>query len=101
MSPEQAAGEMDVDGRSDIYSLGVVAYEMLAGEPPFTGASARAVLAAHLSEPPKPVTTHRREVPAAISAAIDRALAKDPAERFATATEFHDALDAGSRASSG
>jgi serine/threonine-protein kinase len=92
MSPEQAAGEVDVDARSDLYSLAVVAYEMLAGEPPFTGESPRAVLAAHLSQTPKPVTTHRREVPAATSAARVRARAKDPADRFTSAAEFRDAL---------
>ncbi|HEX5436553.1 MAG TPA: serine/threonine-protein kinase, partial [Gemmatimonadaceae bacterium] len=101
MSPEQAAGEVDVDARSDIYSLGVVMYEMLAGRPPFTGATPRAVLAAHLSQPPEPVTKHRREVPESISAAIDRALAKDPADRFAGAAEFRDALAAGHAAGAG
>ncbi len=93
MSPEQAAGDDTVDARSDIYSLAVVAYELLAGVPPFTGRSARAVMAAHLNETPKPVTEYRREVPVAIAAALARALAKEPAQRFSSAAEFRDALD--------
>ncbi|HET7620746.1 MAG TPA: serine/threonine-protein kinase, partial [Gemmatimonadaceae bacterium] len=93
MSPEQAAGDDTIDARSDIYSLAVVAYELLAGVPPFTGRSARAVMAAHLNQTPKPVTEYRREVPVAISNALERALAKEPARRFASAAEFRDALD--------
>jgi serine/threonine-protein kinase len=92
MSPEQAAGDSAIDARSDIYSLAVVAYELLAGVPPFTGQSARSVLAAHLSETPRPVTAYRRDVPPAVSAALDRALAKDPVGRFSSAAEFRDAL---------
>jgi serine/threonine-protein kinase len=92
MSPEQAAGDDTVDARSDIYSLAVVAYELLAGVPPFTGRSARAVMAAHLNQTPKPVTEYRRDVPATVSAALDRAMAKDPVGRFSSAAEFRDAL---------
>jgi serine/threonine-protein kinase len=92
MSPEQAAGDDTVDARSDIYSLAVVAYELLAGVPPFTGRSARAVMAAHLNQTPKPVTEYRRDVPVTVSNALDRALAKEPARRFASAAEFRDAL---------
>ena len=94
MSPEQAAGDDTVDARSDIYSLAVVAFELLAGVPPFTGRSARAVMAAHLNQTPKPVTEFRRDVPAPVSAALARALAKEPAQRFSSAAEFRDALSA-------
>jgi serine/threonine-protein kinase len=100
MSPEQAAGDDVVDARSDIYSLAVVAFELLAGVPPFTGRSARQVMAAHLSATPKPVTEYRRDVPAWVSAALSRALAKDPRERFSSAAEFRDALAAGARTGS-
>jgi serine/threonine-protein kinase len=94
MSPEQAAGDDTVDARSDIYSLAVVAFELLAGVPPFTGRSARAVMAAHLNQTPKPVTEYRHDVPAPVSAALARALAKEPAQRFSSAAEFRDALGA-------
>jgi serine/threonine-protein kinase len=95
MSPEQAAGDDVVDARSDIYSLAVVAFELLAGVPPFTGRSARQVMAAHLSATPKPVTEYRRAVPAYVSAALARALAKEPRDRFSSAAEFRDALATG------
>jgi serine/threonine-protein kinase len=98
MSPEQAAGDDTVDARSDIYSLAVVAYELLAGVPPFSGRSARAVMAAHLRETPKPVTEYRRDVPASVSAALDRALAKEPSRRFSSAAELRDALGERGRA---
>jgi serine/threonine-protein kinase len=101
MSPEQAAGDESIDARSDIYSLAVVAYELLAGVAPFTGRSARAVMAAHLNQTPKPVTEYRREVPASVSAALDRALAKEPAQRFSSAAEFRDALGGSSGAARG
>jgi serine/threonine-protein kinase len=94
MSPEQAAGERELDARTDVYSLGSVLYEMLAGEPPFTGPSPQAVLAKRLSEPAPHVRT-TREVPVAIDRAISRALARAPVDRFATATEFADALRVG------
>ena len=94
MSPEQAAGDDFIDARSDIYSLAVVAFELLAGVPPFTGDSARAVMAAHLSATPKPISDFRRDVPASVSAALERALAKEPGQRFASAAEFRDALGA-------
>jgi serine/threonine-protein kinase len=95
MSPEQAAGDDVVDARSDIYSLAVVAFELLAGVPPFTGRSARQVMAAHLSATPKPVTEYRRDVPANVSAALARALAQEPRGRFSSAAEFRDALATG------
>jgi len=92
MSPEQAHGEKEIDQRSDIYSLGCVVYEMLAGEPPFTGISARAVMARHSIDPVPSVRTVRPTVPAALEAAVTRALAKVPADRPQTAREFSEAL---------
>jgi serine/threonine protein kinase/tetratricopeptide (TPR) repeat protein len=91
MSPEQAAGG-DVDGRSDIYSLGCVLYEMLAGEPPFSGANAPAVIARHMVEPPPPLRAVRQSVSPELEAVVRRALAKSPADRFANASRFKDAL---------
>jgi predicted Ser/Thr protein kinase len=93
MSPEQAAGEV-VDGRSDLYALGVVGYYMLSGQLPFHAGAAAAVLAQHLTQPPPPVATVAPGVPGAITRAIDRCLAKDPAERFATGEELAEALGA-------
>jgi Tol biopolymer transport system component len=97
MSPEQASGEHEVDGRSDVYSLGCVLYEMLAGSPPFTGTTAHAIIAKHFSQSAPPVVTPGG-VPPAISRAIARALAKSPAERFPTAADFVNALEEGSGA---
>ena len=96
MSPEQAAGEADLDGRSDLYSLGCVLYEMLAGEPPFTGQSAQAVVAKRLSTPAPRVSILRQTVPSHVEQALARALALTPADRFATAAQFAEALTAGS-----
>ncbi len=93
MSPEQAVGEREVDGRSDLYSLGVVGYQMLAGETPFKAANTPAMLVKHVSERPRPVRERRPEVPKYIADAIDRALAKRPEDRWADASEFRDALD--------
>jgi serine/threonine-protein kinase len=93
MSPEQAAGERVLDGRSDLYAVGCVLYEMLAGEPPFTGPTARVILAKRFSAPIPSVRTTREGVPEAIDHAIARALARTPADRFATAAEFSRALD--------
>jgi TolB-like protein len=94
MSPEQVAGTRELDGRSDIYSLGCLAFELLSGHPPYQGATAFAVMTAHITEPIPPVTSPREPVPAAASQAIRRALAKDPAERFARAGELAAALAA-------
>lgn len=88
MAPEQSVGSSDVDSRADIYSLGVVAYEMLAGVAPFTGTSTQAILAAHLTKPPPRIDRLRVDVPIPVSRAIEKALQKDPANRFQTASEF-------------
>ncbi|MFN2397211.1 MAG: protein kinase [Gemmatimonadaceae bacterium] len=93
MAPEQAAGERHIDGRADIYSLAVVGYEMLAGSPPFKGLTAQALLAAHLTELPKPLTDIRPETPLAVCEAIHKALAKSPGDRFRTADEFREAIE--------
>ena len=93
MSPEQAMGERAITARSDIYSLGAVTYEMLSGEPPFTGPTVQAVVARVMTEEPRPLTSQRRNVPANVAAAVSHALEKIPADRFASAHEFADALN--------
>jgi len=93
MSPEQASGEQRLDGRSDLYSLGCVLYEMLGGDPPFTGSSAQAILARHRLEDPPPIHIVRPSVPRPLGATLERALAKVPADRFATTSEFVTRLD--------
>ena len=85
MSPEQAAADKAVDSRTDIYSLGIVLYEMLAGEPPFTGPTAQAMMARRLLETPRPLREVRDTVPEGVAQAASRALARAPADRFATA----------------
>jgi len=94
MSPEQASGEMNLGNPSDVYSLACVVYEMLAGAPPLVGAGARATMAKHVTEVPRPVRALRPEVPAAVERALAKALAKDPLERYASVAEFTDALQA-------
>src|SRR5881296_914610 len=92
MSPEQATAERELDARSDLYSLGCVLYEMLAGEPPYTGPSAQAVLAKRFREPIPHIRTLRESVPEAIEEAVSKALAKAPVDRYRSAAEFTEAL---------
>jgi hypothetical protein len=92
MSPEQALGEREVDGRSDVYSLGVVGYQMLAGELPFRATSGMAVMMKHVGESPRPLRERRRTAPPLLAAAIERALAKRPEDRWPTAAMFRDAV---------
>ena len=94
MSPEQAAGDKTIDARADQYALGAVLYEMLTGEPPFTGATVQAIIAKVLGSDPEPPTTIRKTVPANVEAAVLRALAKLPADRFPSVRDFITALDA-------
>jgi eukaryotic-like serine/threonine-protein kinase len=94
MSPEQATGQREVDGRSDLYSLACVLYELLAGEPPFTGLTAQAVLARHSIDPVPPLRTVRQGAPVAVEQAITKALAKVPADRYPTVAQFCEALSA-------
>jgi serine/threonine-protein kinase len=94
MSPEQALGEAGLDGRSDLYALGCVTYEMLAGVPPFVGASAFALAAQHIGTPAPSLAAARPDLPLAVVDAVARALAKEPAARFATTAEFVRALSA-------
>jgi TolB-like protein/tetratricopeptide (TPR) repeat protein len=93
MSPEQAAADKGVDSRTDIYSLGIVLYEMLAGEPPFSAPTAQAMIARRLIDTPRPLREVRDTVPDGVAQAVARALAKAPADRFATAAEFARALE--------
>ncbi|MEO5580230.1 MAG: protein kinase [Gemmatimonadaceae bacterium] len=93
MSPEQATGDRVVDGRTDIYSLGAITYEMLVGDPPHVASTSQAIIAKLLTEKPASVRTSRPNVPAHTDAAIGRALEKLAADRFATAKEFADALE--------
>jgi len=92
MSPEQAMGEREVGAPSDVYALGCVAYEMLTGEPPFTGATAQAIIARVVTEDPRPIGPQRKTVAAEVEDAVMTALAKLPADRFPSAAAFADAL---------
>ncbi len=92
MSPEQASGDRSLDARSDVYSLGAVVYEMLTGDPPHTGNTVQAVVAKILCELPSPISQTRDTVPGNVEAAVNTALAKIPADRFATAQQFAEAL---------
>jgi TolB-like protein/Flp pilus assembly protein TadD len=94
MSPEQAAGERTLDARSDVYSLACVLYELLAGEQPYTGASAQLVIAKRFTDPVPRVRRLRPTVPAVVEQALLRALARVPADRFASAGAFAEALTA-------
>src|SRR5689334_3527957 len=95
MSPEQAAGERTIDGRSDLYSLGVVGYQMLTGEPPFTANSTPAILVKHISEQPTPVEQRRSDVPPDLARIIMTLLEKEPSNRFPSASAVVVALDTG------
>ncbi len=92
MSPEQASGEPSLDARSDVYSLGCVLYEMLSGETPYTGPTPQAILAKKLTDPVPRVTVVRDTVPPGVEAALETALARTPADRYATAQQFAEAL---------
>jgi len=93
MSPEQALGSGPVDQRTDVYALGCVLYEMLAGQPPYAGSSLEAVVARRLQEPPRRLTDLREDASPAMEAAVNTALARNPAERFATAAQLAEALE--------
>jgi serine/threonine protein kinase len=98
MSPEQAVGDRDLDGRSDLYSLGVLGYHMLTGKPPFSAGNSMALLLKHVSERPRPIVETRPEAPKSLCDAIERALRKSPEDRWPTASAFRDALLNGSDA---
>jgi len=92
MSPEQAMGEREITAKSDVYALGCVTYEMLMGEPPFTGPTAQAIVARVVTEEPRSISLQRKTVPPHVNAAVLKALAKLPADRFSTAAAFSEAL---------
>jgi len=101
MSPEQATGEREITARADVYSLGAVTYEMLLGEPPFTGPSAQAIVARVLTEDPRPLTAARRTVPPAVEDAVLAALEKLPADRPVSAASFASLLAASATTTGG
>ncbi len=92
MSPEQATAERTIDGRSDVYSLGCVLYEMLVGEPPFAGPTAQVVIAKRFIQTPADVTALREGVPRPVARSVQKALARTPIDRFETGTQFAMAL---------
>jgi serine/threonine-protein kinase len=92
MSPEQAMGEREITARSDVYALGAVTYEMLTGDPPFTGSTAQAIVARVVTETPRPMLPQRSTIPPGVEDAVLTALQKLPADRFASAAEFAAAL---------
>ncbi len=95
MSPEQASGQRELDARTDVYSLAVVLFEMLAGETPFAAPSAQAMIARRFTETARPIRQAREAVPESVERALQRGLARTPADRFATAAEFGAALEPG------
>ena len=92
MSPEQALGDREVDGRSDIYSLGVLGYQMLTGRLPFSAGNSMALLLKHVSEPPRPIAELRTDTPKSLREAVERALMKSPEDRWPTAASMREAL---------
>jgi serine/threonine-protein kinase len=101
MSPEQCAGDRGVDGRSDIYSLGVVGYQMLSGDLPFVASNTPGMFVKHLTEQPRPISERVQGLPQDLGAIIMRCLAKEPSDRFATATAMVDALNGRSQTAMG
>jgi len=95
MSPEQASGSTRLDGRSDVYALGCVVYEMLAGQPPFDGPTPQAVVAGHLATPVPDLRASDPDIPLFVPRAVERAMAKEPEDRFASAVAFAEALTSG------
>ena len=95
ISPEQASGDKDVDGRSDLYALACVLYEMLAGQPPFTGPTVESIVRQHMIVDAPPVTNLRPAVPPMVASALQRALAKNPTDRFNPVAQFSDAIGSG------
>jgi Tol biopolymer transport system component/tRNA A-37 threonylcarbamoyl transferase component Bud32 len=93
MSPEQAMGEREITARSDVYALGAMTYEMMVGEPPFTGPTAQSIVAKVLTEEPRPLAARRHTIAPEVEGAVMTALEKMPADRFATAAQFADALN--------
>ena len=93
MAPEQAMGEREITPKADVYALGCVLYEMLAGEPPFTGPTAQAIIARVMTEEPRSLTLQRKTVPSHVEAAVRTALEKLPADRYAGAAQFAEALE--------